>query len=367
MSSTQRPRAAILGGGTAGLAAAILLRREGWQVRIFECEAVQSRLGHGFIVQDNGLRVLEELGLAAIARERGAPLHQAELRTMDGDIVYQSTLVGAVGLLRRDLIDVLKAVLPRETIELGRCADQLVWDAAGHATAVRFRDGSCYEADLFVAGDGVHSAICRALFPDAILTPVRVKELVCHTHLPALTESLAGTFRKFQSPTAGLALGLVPCGDERLVWYLQADATLWPDTDPSPQDMADFVTAQFGHWAAPLDLLLEHTDFRQAHLWPTRDRDPLPAMHRSNVALIGDAAHPFLPFTSQGVGAALDDAIALAQCVQAAPSDLQGALARYSAMRLPHVARIVDGGRALRAQFLDPIGHGGTLSLPLVS
>lgn len=367
MPVAHRPRAAILGGGISGLVTGILLRREGWQVRIFEGETSQLRLGHGFIVQHNGLQVLEALGLAAIARERGATLQHAELRAINGDLLHRYELAGAVALLRRDLVDVLKVLLPRETIEFGMYADRLVRDAAGRATAVGFRDGSSYEADLFVAGDGAHSVICRALFPDAMLTPVQVKELVCHIHSPALTERLGGAFQKFQSPTAGLALGLVPCGHDRLVWYLQADATLWPTADLSPPEMADVVSTLFGSWAAHLDLLLAHTDFRQAHLWPTRDRDPLPAMHQGNVALVGDAAHPFLPFASQGVGAAFDDAMALATCLRESPSDCDGALARYSALRLPHVARIVDGGRALRAQFLDPVGHGGLRSLPLVS
>jgi 2-polyprenyl-6-methoxyphenol hydroxylase-like FAD-dependent oxidoreductase len=82
--------------------------------------------------------------------------------------------------------------------------------------------------------------------------------------------------------------------------------------------------------------------------------------------LVGDAAHPLLPFTSQGVGAALDDALTLARCVTAKPNDLPSALATYSAERLPHIARIVDGGRALQEEFLRPAHRETPVSTPLV-
>jgi 2-polyprenyl-6-methoxyphenol hydroxylase-like FAD-dependent oxidoreductase len=336
-------------------------------VQVFESESSQVRLGHGFIVQDNGLRVLESLGLGTLAEERGHRLTTVELRATDGTVRRTAPMHRSVGMLRRDLIDVLKAPIPRETIALGHHAEGLEWDANGFATAVRFRDGTTYAADLVVAADGIHSALCRALFPQATLTAPRVKELVCHTRIPELTDELQHTFRKYQAADSGLALGLVPCGDDRIVWYLQVDARIWSAVDPEPAAMTAFVANHLGDWHAPVERLLRHTDFRLAHLWPTRDRDPLPALHHRNVVLVGDAAHPLLPFTSQGIGAALDDAVALAACLAQHPNDLPAALAAYSAERLPQIARLVTGGRALQEEFLSPQEYRDRPSTPLVS
>jgi 2-polyprenyl-6-methoxyphenol hydroxylase-like FAD-dependent oxidoreductase len=95
--------------------------------------------------------------------------------------------------------------------------------------------------------------------------------------------------------------------------------------------------------------------------------DPPPSMVRGNVALIGDAAHPLLPFTSQGANSALEDAALLAHALERSASEAQveAAFERYNAARHAVMMRYVEAGRAIAASFVQPITD--RIPLPLVT
>jgi salicylate hydroxylase len=226
-------------------------------------------------------------------------------------------------------------------------------------------DGTRVDADLYVAADGIGSVARGTLFPEARIRPGQVHELVSIVEAPAVAASLGRAFVKFEDPSAGVSFGLVPCTAGRVVWFLQVDAARHPTegADPGP-----FARDLVGGWAAPVDEVLDRTDVSRAYWWRTGDMDPLPALAAQNLALLGDAAHPFLPFTSQGVAHALGDAVTLGDCLAATPDDIRGALARYSALRLPEVTATLHQGRRIRDHFLDPtrVDAGATLPLALV-
>ena len=84
-----------------------------------------------------------------------------------------------------------------------------------------------------------------------------------------------------------------------------------------------------------LRALDQATEWRR---WALFDADPLPAWSRGRVTLLGDAAHPSLPFLAQGGAMALEDAVTLADCLHASPSDVEGALRAYEQARLSRTA-----------------------------
>ncbi len=77
-----------------------------------------------------------------------------------------------------------------------------------------------------------------------------------------------------------------------------------------------FVTEMLDGWPEPIAEVLDATDFGRAFVWNARDLDPLPALSRDNVVLVGDAAHLTLPFTSQGATSALSDAVTLVDALR---------------------------------------------------
>ena len=147
-------------------------------------------------------------------------------------------------------------------------------------------------------------------FSETRLTPELVTELVLSQPNPSLVRQLEGRCRKFQDTQAGLALGLLPCRADRLVVYAQFATDR--HACPVPGEFQRFLRRHFVGWNPLLEELLATLQPEGAHLWHTTDLDPLPQLHRGNVVLLGDSAHPLLPFTSQGSAAALEDALALA-------------------------------------------------------
>jgi salicylate hydroxylase len=93
-----------------------------------------------------------------------------------------------------------------------------------------------------------------------------------------------------------------------------------------------------------LRVLLESVE--RCFKWGLFDRDPLPSWGRGRVTLLGDAAHPMLPFLSQGAASAIEDGYVLARELARAPGDLGAALAAYEAERQPRTARIQLAARA---------------------
>ena len=103
---------------------------------------------------------------------------------------------------------------------------------------VAFADGTRVEADLYIEAVGKESALRAALYPGRVFGPVLVREMVSHTVAPDMADILATRFLKYQDPRGGLAVGLVPCGQGRLLWYVQFDAQRHPFTGTTGAERA---------------------------------------------------------------------------------------------------------------------------------
>ena len=111
------------------------------------------------------------------------------------------------------------------------------------------------------------------------------------------------------------------------------DATFW--STPAGGALLD---ARFSGWAEPVRRLIgAASDWRK---WPLFDRPPLARWSRGSVTLLGDAAHPMLPFLAQGAAQSIEDAAVLGQCAAARPTDLARAFSDYEQLRKPRTARV---------------------------
>jgi hypothetical protein len=348
------PAAVIVGGGIAGLASAISLAVAGWRCTVLEPSLLRSRTGHGLLLPAASRVALDRLGVAGLA-QASAPIEAFELCRKDGGLQKRFSIPGSLGLLRQDLMALLHSALPPSvSLVANRCVGL---EARGERTfQVVSEDRRRWQAELVVAADGVGSPCRQALFPEAQLTAELVTELVLSVANAPLAKQLAGRCRKFQDTNSGLALGLLPCRAGKLVVYAQFATARHPA--PPPGEYGPFLRRHFGGWNPLIEQLLEGLSPQGAHLWHTTDLDPLLQLHRGNVVLVGDSAHPMLPFTSQGSSAALEDALRLASVLRGTdgrdPEALRGALERYSAERRPELLPLLEEGRALRSLFLNP-------------
>ena len=344
----------IIGGGVAGLAFANGLHQRDLPFALFERSNEFTDGGFGFILLANGRNALRELGVEFKQSEVGCEVSHAVVRTIDGEVVAAMELTDTLAVSRHDLLTVIRATIPHEAIRLSQDFSHFDSDGTTVRSAV-FADGSEYVADVFVGADGSRSR-CREWITPAHPAPSgRVNEIVSMVSCPDLAREIGSTFTKFMHPDGGLAVGLVPSGNGRVIWFVQFDTQRF--ATPERHDAVSFLQSLLGDFPAIVQSALAATDEAAPHVWHTVDMDPPSSMVRGNVALIGDAAHPLLPFTSQGANSALEDAADLVASVAtcASPDEVEPALRALSHRRQPRRAGHVTAGRSIAADFVNPI------------
>jgi 2-polyprenyl-6-methoxyphenol hydroxylase-like FAD-dependent oxidoreductase len=351
-------KAVIIGGGVAGLSAAIGLEACGVEVVVKERAEGFGEVGLGFVLLPRGLAALESLGMGDAFLRSGESLRELVLRIPSGNISMRHSLSGCLAIKRSACVAALRSALSRTRVHTGFEFARLCFDGSGAVAAVESTTGVVEEGDLFLGADGAFSAVRAALFPDHELRCSRVKELVGSTdRLPEQARSLAGHLIKTQSDEAPLSFGLLPCSASEIVWYMQFDGALASARDlASAEERKSFVTETVEGWPEPIAEVLGASDFGHVFVWNARDLEMLPALCRGNVVLVGDAAHLTLPFTSQGATSALCDAVTLVETVrrECDGTSLERCLESYAARRRPSLARHLEYGRMLEARFLNP-------------
>lgn len=289
------------------------------------------------------------------------------MKTPGGSVSMRYPLTDCLAIKRSACVAALLGALSRTRVDVGFDFARFSFDGAGAVAAVEATTGAVEEGDLFVAADGAFSRIRALLFPAHELRCSPVKEIVGSTdRLPLRARDLARSLIKTQCSNEPLSFGLLPCSAGEIVWYMQFRAERATERDlAGPGERRAFVTEALDGWPDPTAEVLGATDFGRVFVWSARDLDPLPALSRDNVVLIGDAAHLTLPFTSQGATSALCDAVTLVDALRGATTEasLPGRLESYAARRRPALARHLEYGRRLESRFLNPEAHRNEAAL----
>ncbi|MFH9659517.1 FAD-dependent monooxygenase [Streptomyces sp. NPDC017248] len=335
--------AVVVGGGIGGLAAALGLRRVGWDVRVVERATVLADAGAGISLHANGLRALDVVGVGAAVRAAARPQYTGGTRTptgrwlarMDGTVLERELGAPIVGIPRAALHRLLRAALPAECLLTGVTARTLDLSAPGR---VRVPAGNDFlDADLVVAADGVHSRLRGLLFPDHP-GPVYAGSTV----LRAVTEGPVDLATDFELTWGqGAEFGHIAFADGRAEWH----AVLTAPAGVRHTDPLGMLRDRFRDWHHPVPALLAATR-PEAVLHHDIDElvTPLPSFTAGRVALLGDAAHAMSPHLGQGACQALEDAATLAAALAAEPS-VGAALARYDAERRPRAQSVARAAR----------------------
>ncbi|MGB3243033.1 MAG: FAD-dependent monooxygenase [Sulfitobacter sp.] len=331
--------AIVVGGGIGGLAVAAALGQRGIAVTLLERAQKLSEVGAGLQISPNGLAVLRALGVETALRQKEAVRGQAVLlKDSKGDAPVARLDLTRLNdtqryyfVHRADLIDVLAGAAKRAnvTFDLGT---QVVSVHPGVLPQVQLSDGTTRRAKLVVAADGLHSVARTALngadtaqFSGQVAWRAIVPNTFKH---PAEAHVTMGPGRHLVSyPLRGGRLVNLVAVEERADWTDEG----WHHTD----DPATLKTAfaQFGGRAGEMIAAVKETSVWGLHLHPVANR-----WHDGGVALLGDAAHPMLPFLAQGANMALEDAWVLADMVARGGAEWAD---RYQNARRSRVARVV--------------------------
>jgi salicylate hydroxylase len=208
-------------------------------------------------------------------------------------------------------------------------------------TIACFDDGSEYAADLVVGADGVRSAIRTALRGQE---PASYTGHMCWRALvPVEKHPLP-----FVTPTSSFWMG--PKGHV-VTYYVKSGAMVnivavaenneWVEESWTAKSTQQELLDAYAGWHDNLVRLFQLTNPEQVYKWGLFDRDPMARWSHDNATLLGDAAHPMLPFLSQGAAMAIEDAYVLAQALDHFGADkLDDALDAYEAERRPRTARV---------------------------
>ena len=342
---------AILGGGVAGVASAIAFKSKGFDVAVYERRDADANIGAGIVVWPNAAFVLEQFGIlddmAAVAgRPRamrrlsraGEDLGALDIGLIDARMGYPS-----LSVLRSDFQRILMARLRSLGVDVqyGRKAVRI--DAG---TVVHFDDGTTLTADLVVGADG-RMASCARRYVTGDDTPVYQGFInwigVCEGEFDVDTISdYWGTGERF---------GIVPVARDKAYWAGGAAQATIGARDPDAY--LDELQRIFADWPAPVRRIIAGTPAARINKIYVHDHDPVPAWHRDNLVMIGDAAHAALPTSGQGACQALEDAWHLARCIEAHPGNLDQALAAFTALRFQKTAGITMAGRGLAASLFN--------------
>ena len=360
-------RVAIVGGGLGGMAAALFLREAGLQVRVYEQAAEHREAGAGIVVAPNMVRPLARLGLADGLAGFAVRLEAAwEFRRWQDGRVLSSQPMGEACLAmygahcyvahRADLLGLFRSALPAELLHLDHRCTAVTQHADGVELAFVRRDGSSVQvgADVVIGADGIHSTLRPVVAHEEA---ARFSGLCAFRCLVPAADAPAMALRPVQTLWLGPQRHFVhyPISAGSLVNVVAiVPAGDWRDESWAAEGAIDDLMKEFTGWDARLHQLIASA--RQTRRWALFDREPIPTYVNGRVALLGDAAHPMLPFFAQGSAQAVEDAVVLAACLRGARgSEAARALQRYDALRRPRASRVqtMSRGREVRNHLAD--------------
>lgn len=341
----------IIGGGIAGLSLGILLRQQKIDAVVCERSSGEPVGGHAFLMHSDGKSILNELRADSPIALPGTSLSAYSLRRPGGKEIKHLRLQHWKCIKRSDMMSFLRDLFPADQVFYGRTFSHFLM-AGDRAIAAVFTNGEIEYGDIFIGADGSQSKVRQAIIGEVAYSPVTVKEIVGTVTLQEGITGLPGTFAKYQHESKGLAVGMIPTGPQEYVWFMQYNPETADVRSESSEDIAAFCRAQLSDFPEPVLHAMSKNDFRTSYIWRTTDFDLLPSFHKGNVALIGDAAHLALPFTSTGTTNALLDAKTLAHSL--ATMDYETAFEAYYTARHTDIAEHIAAGRELNEIFRNP-------------
>ncbi|MFW2587251.1 FAD-dependent monooxygenase [Sagittula sp. SSi028] len=341
----------VVGAGIGGLAAALCLRMRGFDVSIIEQAPELREIGAGLQISPNGARVLDALGLGQQLRAASVCAQAVRLRDgLTGSDVATIPVGGGDNdayrfIHRADLIDLLARRVTSSAINLV-LGQAVVGFQDGAQPSVSLATGELLHGDYIVAADGLNSRARPYL--NGTETPFFTGQVAWRAVVPNIIGHPAEAHVHMGK---GRHLVTYPLRDGKLVNIVAVEErSEWAAAGWSHTDSAENLQHAFRSFAEDVQILLGAVEV--PGLWGLFRHPVAQHWHGEKLALLGDAAHPTLPFLAQGANMALEDGWALAQAM----AD-DGRLDIYQDWRRDRVSRVVAAanGNAWKYHLRNPI------------
>lgn len=346
----------IVGAGLGGLTTAAALLRRGIGVRILERADELSEVGAGITLSPNATKALEHVGLkaalndfATVVRTQGVVHYQTGKVLVENDRgqeplrkygahYYQAHRSD----LHAALVDEVKRLDPK-CITLNAEVSAVSQEAG--VVNVTLSTGAVITCEALIGCDGLRSQVRRCLFGNE--EPSFTGHVAWRGLIPIEGEAMFGM---------DLSSGLAIAPEKSFGWYPVRNGSLlnfvalaqtneWAEEGWAiPADKEDILAVYQG-WDSRILDIIKATPEGQCFKWGLFDREPMEAWTVGSITLLGDAAHPMLPFMGQGAAMAIEDGVVLARCI-AESEDIETAFKRYEKARKERTALVQLESRA---------------------
>lgn len=362
-----KPHVLIAGAGIGGLAAALSLLRNGYDVDVYEQAPALLEFGAGVQMAANGTRILLHLGLKDALAPWVCEAAGKEVRIWNSGQTFKLFDLGADSVRRfgapywfvhrGDLHTALKnAVLALKKDAIHTSAKCAGYSQHNDRISLHIADGRKIDGDILIGADGVHSVLRQQMHDPSqseFLGIIAWRGLIDRKKLSPDLQRMVGT--NWVGPGGhvitypihgGEMLNFVGFG-ERDDWRLES----WNEKGTREECAKDFIG-----WNPAIHEMIGLID--QPYKWALVSRSPLQTWTRGRATLLGDACHPTVPFLAQGAIMALEDAVVLTRCLEKY-ADAGEALLKYQNARVERTTKIVNGSTETGKRF-----HNRTLADP---
>src|SRR5882672_12198926 len=347
--NASEPPILIVGGGIGGLAAAYALARQGFPVRVIEQAPEFKELGAGIQLGPNIFRALDRIGLKdAVLADAHRPPAMEMRCALSGDLVTRIPLDDPRFLKRFEYpyavthrADIHAAILKacqgnnRVTLETERTVEG--YEPDGDGVTLMLQSGERIKGRALIGCDGMWSKIRDTIVGDGkprVSGHIAYRAVLNKADVPAdlwrpdvvLWAGPRTHFVHYPLRRGELYNLVAVFHSDRYVegWNAEADAgELW---------------AHFNGQRPEVMRMLERIETWR--MWVLCDREPVKEWSKGRVTLLGDAAHPMLQYLAQGACMATEDAVCLAEKVEATPGDIPGAFKAYQQQRYLRTGRV---------------------------
>jgi salicylate hydroxylase len=357
-------RIGVVGAGIGGLTAALGLLRRGFDVEVYEQAPELKEVGAGLQVSSNGSRVLDAVGvLDEVLKVSFSPVGK-QIRLWNTGQTWKLFDLGPESVerygfpyftihrndLHQILAEAVRKVAPNG-IKLGHKCTGLDQDNAG--VDLHFSDKPSVRHDIVIGADGVHSVIREKLFgelPAKFTGIVAWRGIIPMEKLPA---HLAGDVGTNWIGPGGHVIHYPIRRGELMNFTSVVENQEWKiESWSSPSTVAAYL-ADYPGWHEDVHTYIRAIDV--PYRWALLSRAPMENWTKGRVTLLGDAAHPMLPFLAQGAVMALEDALMVGRALQEYPDNYAEALRRYQTARIGRTTKVVNGAAENTGRFHNPV------------
>ncbi|KAH7018631.1 hypothetical protein B0J12DRAFT_746740 [Macrophomina phaseolina] len=391
MTRAERLRVLVVGAGIGGLSAAIVLRQQGHDVEIFEKSRLASEVGAAVHVAPNCTALLNRMGV--FPESFGA--------TVNESIIFRDSKTTALFkkayeherpqwqaeyfLIHR--VDLHTALKDKALSDDGPGLPARLHTSCGitdvdcNSATITLVDGTKVTGDLVVAADGIHSRVRRAVTGRDV--PLFTSGKCAYRWLMPTSVLQEDPETRLFAQEPGQVVQVAGDGSNgeyrRIVFYPCSNNTVMnciafvpsQEVGPIKKDLSGYnqsankgkLIGHFDGFSSPVIRMLEKAPEDDVMLWDLLDMEVLPTWVSGKTVLLGDAAHPFLPYMGQGAAQAVEDAAALGACFPtgSAPDEVHQRLLLWEKCRKSRADWVQE---VTRIRGRDPSGKDGPPQTP---